>query len=384
MPTMISTRTGWQRTFRFFDVDLILQTDSTDFLRQFTQAFRRFQVADDPSDTGTLLSCSLLTSTGATQSQPVLLIDDQAWPIYQVPQWTGYVQQIILNAVATRIKSHYLIHAGVVSAANRGLMLAGNSFLGKTTLVLALMQCGFRFLSDETAALGRSDGRVYPFPRSFQIRPGSLPLTGLCPTETPNERNKILTDVEQLFPDKLGQAVPLTHIVVLHNSAESENRSSGAGYKVAILIDRITDPFLGALRQLRGLTDFAVGLKHNYPLLKFRTAHRHAALTQIDLLCREHDILLMDVVIRADTPPNFIGPAQLEPIPPSQAALELLSRFQGGYNSAIVQGLEGCSSRLYLDLAEMIGDAQCFSLETGPLATMVDLLCNLVNAPETV
>jgi hypothetical protein len=61
------------------------------------------------------------------------------------------------------------VHAGVVAVDDRALVLPGESFSGKSTLVEALVELGAVYYSDEYAVLDR-DGLVHPYPRPLRIR----------------------------------------------------------------------------------------------------------------------------------------------------------------------------------------------------------------------
>ena len=109
----------------------------------------------------------------------MMILDGEHWPIRDPAILEGYTYEVVLNAILASVRSHFLVHAGVVARDDRGIVLAADSAHGKTTLVLELVRRGFKFLSDEMAALGRADGRVHPFPRSLRIRPGTLELAGI-------------------------------------------------------------------------------------------------------------------------------------------------------------------------------------------------------------
>ena len=61
------------------------------------------------------------------------------------------------------------MHAGVVADGGRAIVIPGVSFSGKTTLVLALVQAGAVYYSDEYAILDE-DGRVHPYARQPSSR----------------------------------------------------------------------------------------------------------------------------------------------------------------------------------------------------------------------
>jgi hypothetical protein len=71
------------------------------------------------------------------------------------------------------------IHAGVVAGPNGLIAIPGASGHGKTTLVAALLQAGFGYVSDEVLALDRTTLRVTPFRRPLAMDARSLRLLGL-------------------------------------------------------------------------------------------------------------------------------------------------------------------------------------------------------------
>jgi len=64
--------------------------------------------------------------------------------------------------VATLAKGLIFVHAGVVGWQNRAIVIPGRSLSGKTTLVLALVEAGTDYYSDEYA-LFDSEGRVHAY-----------------------------------------------------------------------------------------------------------------------------------------------------------------------------------------------------------------------------
>ncbi len=71
--------------------------------------------------------------------------------------------------VSLRAKDRVFIHAGVVGWQGKAIVLPGRSYVGKTTLVDALLELGGTYYSDEYAVLD-SRGRVNPFPRPLRKR----------------------------------------------------------------------------------------------------------------------------------------------------------------------------------------------------------------------
>jgi hypothetical protein len=72
--------------------------------------------------------------------------------------------------VAANAESFVFVHAGVVSWRGKAILVPGRSHSGKSTLVMALVNAGARYYSDEYAVLD-PEGRVHPFRRLPRLRP---------------------------------------------------------------------------------------------------------------------------------------------------------------------------------------------------------------------
>ena len=85
-----------------------------------------------------------------------------------------------INQEAIRRTGDFLlIHAGaVVAPTGEGIVLPGASGAGKTTLVAGLVRAGFRYLSDEAAAIDPVRRRLYPYPKALTVKQG---ITRLFP-----------------------------------------------------------------------------------------------------------------------------------------------------------------------------------------------------------
>ena len=77
-------------------------------------------------------------------------------------------QQLRLH-IAAKAPGLIFVHAGVVALQGRALVIPGESFSGKTTLVRALVQSGAMYYSDEYAVLD-PEGCVHPYARRLSIR----------------------------------------------------------------------------------------------------------------------------------------------------------------------------------------------------------------------
>lgn len=81
----------------------------------------------------------------------------------------GMLDAQIRICVATNARERIFVHAGVVAQGGAAVVIPGESFSGKTTLVSAMVQLGATYYSDEYAVLD-DRGRVHPYPRRLSIR----------------------------------------------------------------------------------------------------------------------------------------------------------------------------------------------------------------------
>lgn len=199
-------------TLYFFDLVVTIKSDSLEFVDLFTKMYSRFLKNEFPSLPASQIEFSLITYPGNIFGKPVLMCNDEIWPLNDPKLLDGFAYECILMSIITRIKSHFLIHAGVVSFDNHGVLIVADGGYGKTTLVLTLLKRGFKFLSDEMAALGRHDHLVYPFPRSLRVRKDTLSLVGFPDNTIGGEEwlDKLLLDIDQILPGSSGTKCPLS------------------------------------------------------------------------------------------------------------------------------------------------------------------------------
>jgi hypothetical protein len=372
-----------QSKLRFFDLDADIRSDSSAYIDLFDRMYRRFRAPDSRPSGQRQIEFTVLTRPDNRWGHPMMILDDEPWPIRDPAILEGYTYEVVLNAILASVRSHFLIHAGVVARDDRGIVLAADSAHGKTTLVLELVRRGWKFLSDEMAALGRADGRVHPFPRSLRIRPGTLELAGFSGAAdgAPQWLDKLLLDINEIQPGSMGRTASVSQVVILRDPSTAQDEDwNGAERELTVSVDRLDEDLIAAIRQIEGVAEAQPDVDCGYPAIKLRTADRSrlSILSQIEALCQERRTLVLDVVKRTESRPTFAVPARLQPIPRSKAVLELLRRFQGGHKSALLQKeFDGSSTRLFMELAGIIEQADCYQLFVGPLGEMADLICDL-------
>ena len=84
-------------------------------------------------------------------------------PVFNALEWE------IHRFLAERAPDRIFVHAGVVEWQGKAIVVPGQSFSGKSTLVAAFVRAGCRYLSDEYAILD-SEGLCHAHPRDLSLR----------------------------------------------------------------------------------------------------------------------------------------------------------------------------------------------------------------------
>ncbi len=102
-------------------------------------------------------------------------------------------------------------------------------------------------------------------------------------------------------------------------------------------------------------------------------------LSAVEMICSEHGVLILDVYKRALTQPTFDQPVRVESLPNSQAVLGLLRQFQPGHKSRLLQEeYSGSLTKMYLELARLVSQSNCYQVTVGPIDEMVEKITPLV------
>jgi len=360
-----------------FDQDVCIQTDSTIYSELLQMTYSHFLTNRPDLDRQASFNDFFNRDNAGG---PCFIINGQERHLHN-PELlrSEYIHALILNSIYANISSHYLHHAAALSNKDEGMILTADSGYGKTTLTLALVQKGFRFLSDEIAAIGRKDGMIYPYPRGLHIRKETLQLLDISLPEEKTARwfGKYLVDIDDIFPGMIGSPVKISHIIVLKSDGARLNSSSPHEFRA--VIDHTDPVFLRQINDHPDIIHVQESVENGYPCLVVETARRMKVVSFFEELCSQHGIVLLDLVKREEQMPEFAPSVECQKISRSQAALELLRRFLGGHKTALLDAENNQdSTRLLYDLASLIKDADCYQLTVGPLKEMVDLISDIV------
>lgn len=134
-----------------------------------------------------------------TMARPRRDETDDRWPAWREPVFTFALLELL------RHRGLYHLHAAGVERGGAGVLLAGDTGSGKTTLTLLLARAGWRFLGDDAVLLRltpeRVEARALPMP--FHVDPalaGCLPeLEGLQGTSPYNQGPKRELIADQIY-----------------------------------------------------------------------------------------------------------------------------------------------------------------------------------------
>jgi hypothetical protein len=373
---------------RFFDRHLRLgATDRAD-LAAIAALYRRFQArADDRPPLAALAPSAtdwsevIFSRVASSPSAASLRVDNRLGSLAGVENIPpSLVFEWSIASTLMQVQSHVLFHAGAVAARGQGILVVGDSGHGKTTLVLALLRRGFRFLSDDVGAIERTTGRLAPFPRSLLLRPGTLQRTGFTLLQDPPWLGaKQFVDIEDVLPDSLGEPAPLRWIVFLHNPAVAAappavDDADARGY-VDLWLSRIQQ---SVVREIARCASHAqVTVQPELPVVRLSPAPHVTILDRIERVCQSQGIFVLDIVKRAPQWPNFDAPVALERLDQGAALLHLLPHFLGSHRSPLV-GSPGDVARFATLLGRLIRPAACFRLTVGDLDDMIEAVAGLV------
>lgn len=362
----------------FFNIRALIQSDSAEFINFFYNLYPR-SVTNGTHEPDNEIRFTVLTEPDTIFGTPVLIYNDVVFPLPEGKTRMNGFYYYVMREILNRVETHFLIHSGVVSKNNKGILLVGDACYGKTTLVLELVRRGYLFLSDEMAAISRSDKKVYPFPRCLSIRPSSLQNVDIGVTNEINENfGNYIQDIEELFPGKMGSPVPIGMICILSDPQLLPIAAGTSSRRLAFLwIDRHTPSFLSDLKNITGVTNLMVKDKINHSMIIMSVKAPVESLVQIKALCSQHHLQLMGISDRMVHKPDFKSPARLTRISHSQAAIFLLQRFMGSDSTLLKKTPKGRPTQLFAELTGLISDSDCYTLNVGPLDQMADLIDGL-------
>jgi hypothetical protein len=197
-----------------------------------------------PGAAGSVAAAKFTASTERRSSGPWYTLQAGDELIAGSPDPERIAEQLMWRAAADAIAKcdrFLLAHAGAVASPHGdGVLLLGDSGAGKTTLVAALVQKGYGFLSDEAGVIDPADGRVHPWPRPLGFKPGTQTLARFGQALGGSLRGRdgsAIVIASGLRPGALAESCHVRHVVDYRyegGASTSLRELSGAEAVVAI------------------------------------------------------------------------------------------------------------------------------------------------------
>jgi hypothetical protein len=365
---------------QFFDAQAVIQSDSPALLEFFNKMYHRFLAEEDRLQN--IVEYGLYTRIDNPWGKPVLVLAGEVLPLDDAGVLEAYAYDGILNSILARVKSHYLIHAAALSWENRGLIMVADAGQGKTTLTLELVRRGYKFLSDELAAIRRLDGRLDAFPRRLRVRPETLELLDFrqIADQVPVVFGKYLVDIDDFLPGSLVQsAMPRYLFLMDHQGNEDVDKSNISEGEFVVYVDHIDEDLLSAIGKIPEVIHTQSGSQSGFPIINIVAAQKGQAILAVERICADQGVHILEISKRLLTPPSFQRQASIESISQSQAVMGLLRQFMPGHHSALIkEEFAGRSTRLFIELARSLEQIQCYRIRLGSLNQTADLICELI------
>ena len=380
----------------------MLDTDSADFLHLFDRDYGWFRTRTFNGNPG--LSCSVQVSRGPEHAS--VLINHKDHSLNGHPDPISCAYRIVIQNLFEEIRGFLLLHAGVAAREGKAVMLAGPPGLGKTTLVLKLLESGFSFFSDDVCPVHWKTGLVYPFPRSLWIKPmeaGSV--TGTALSRIIRHESSISntgTGSEQDDPScssaapgaspapreaaLRGRKMPVRTLDLLTPVGRGPckadclicldpGKEPGPCCVLEIgLKPDLADAFLGDLAGLDpGISVENLGRGSSEWRIRYPGDRGFAG--RIRKLLKKHERAVWNVHRTDEIRPDFSREPEMSPVSRHEAAFLLLADLKQGLPLEEASGsLSPMPGRLFMQACEVLEKTRCYRLTVGRLERMRDLV----------
>ncbi|MDJ0764300.1 MAG: hypothetical protein QNJ97_15070 [Myxococcota bacterium] len=276
-------------------------------------------------------------------------------PLADHPNPCAHAHQIVLRHLVNAFDDFVLIHAGVVAKNRAAAILSGPPAVGKTTLVLRLLQEGFTFFSDDVCPVHRQTGQASPFPRSVWLAPSSSK-----PQKWIRQNRKV-----PIRPDKLEAPVGIAACqakCVLYLDP-GKVCDSFHELEIGVKLEWEADVIQG-LEKLVGVSL----QKRKTPLCEWRVKYpKGEGLTRnVKEYLNTQRQRIWNAYKIDRIQPNFERSPVLTPMPTHQAVFHQLGDLKQG-PPHILPG------RFFMELSTLFNNVPCYRLTTGKLEKMIAL-----------
>ena len=162
----------YQYKFESFGVKIGIASNSERFLKKIVGNLKNVIPDGYFSETEAETSHSFYVETGVGEDKDLFYLSKNGEQIGEAKVkenlWNSLFS-LLRMTVAEFAVGKVFLHAGVVGWKEKAIVIPGNSYSGKTTLVAELIKNGAVYFSDEYAVLDEK-GQAHPFPKTLSVR----------------------------------------------------------------------------------------------------------------------------------------------------------------------------------------------------------------------
>jgi hypothetical protein len=379
---VLSKKRWSKRYYQFFDYSLEVRSDSGLLLEDLDLFFGQFSAQEEAD-----VNICYLVSDSSIFGMPVLFFEGKRFSVFNVQHLIDYAILLILNSLPCKVTTHYLFHAASLHYRGKGFVIAGDSGRGKSTLSLELLRRGFNFISDDIAALGANDHRIYPFPFPLRLDEGGMQLFAetafhdfeYVPCSSDQRKGMGFIGQKGVYP-ACSSICAFDYLICLSswNGREKDLQREEKGSTYAA-VDHIDEGMIEELRKDLTIQDISISPRGHFYQIKVAWKNGIARFRQLEELCSRHEIFLFTMSDENQEAFNYQLSPTIENMSPSGAALELYKSFRGGTSAWLYRKkFEASPGRFLMSVGKLVKGVKSYYLSPGKLNEMGDTICALI------
>ncbi|MCP4639993.1 MAG: hypothetical protein GY851_06160 [bacterium] len=151
------------RTYRVFDTAVVVLSESPE-MSEHVHCFLKCLEIPESESVGDTVRIALFEAPGRQIMVSCPELGLTGVHALGLPAWVGF-RRIFIQLIANAVPEYYTMHASAVADdAGNAAVIAGPSNAGKTSLLIALLERGFRLMCDDYAPIGLTDGALVSLP----------------------------------------------------------------------------------------------------------------------------------------------------------------------------------------------------------------------------
>lgn len=295
------------------------------------------------------------------------------------------VHALVFRELLDRVDRFVVLHAAALSREGRAVLVSGPSGAGKTTLALALLEAGWRLLSDDFAPLERATGLVHPFLKALGLRPGPGEELARGRWDLAATGNAGLTSGERVELDATGLAAdalpvePARPAAVILFDGGARAPAPGRSWRLSVATAGDPEPVRRGLAAVEGVREVAVRGAAGSGELLFEVQPGPGVASALEAALEEHGQRVLEYGIVASDPIPPGRTPELVSLSPATGLMLLLREVQNRRpGSALWQSLGGDPLRLVTEVAEHLSGCRFLWLVPGEPRATAALISSVV------